>query len=340
MHFKKILFLLLSLAVTAVVTVFSLTTRNVSLENSHQSGFQDMAQNLSPISGLSCQDYQRRPFAVILAGDEVARPLSGLEAADLVIEMPVMTDGMNRLMAIYVCGNPPEIGSIRSARHDFIPLALGFDAILAHWGGSHFALEKLNNNIMDNIDALKYSQSAFWRQKNLPAPHNGFTKIELLHAKAEELGYRLDNEFEGYPHRAPTPEANPPAQLIIGYPGIYRVVWQYDPASNDYLRWRGNKPEKDFNSQTQIRAKNIVIMFASSRHLESQYNDVDIEGQGKSQYYLDGEMIEGTWKKQGTYQKTKLYFYDQNGQEISFVPGQIWIEIIEPEKEVTYQITK
>ncbi|MBU2068178.1 DUF3048 domain-containing protein, partial [Patescibacteria group bacterium] len=106
-------------------------------------------EGLSPLSGLSCQNYQQRPLAIVLANDPVTRPLFGLSQADLVIEMPVITNSITRLIAFFVCNQPEKIGSLRSARHDFIPLAQGLDAVLVHWGGSHFALDKLDAGIMD-----------------------------------------------------------------------------------------------------------------------------------------------------------------------------------------------
>jgi hypothetical protein len=330
-----------------LILFFVLSNKNTEIkkETTKTSPIQTLNTNLSPISGLPCKNYNRRPFAVMLAGDEVARPLSGLQSADLVIEMPVLVSGMNRLMAIYICGNAPEIGSVRSARHDFIPLAMAFDAIFAHWGGSSFALDKLSSGIIDNIDALLYSQTAFWRKSNIPAPHNGFTNIEKLSGQAEKLNYRIENQFEGYLHQNLTTNnsqltTDVKGKLIIGYPDIYKVWWNYNPETNDYARWRGSKEEKDHDSNLQVKSKNIVIMRANSVFLEDQYIDVDVEEGGAAEFYLNGQKIEGTWKKEGSYQPTKLYFYDNLGKEIEFVPGQIWIEIIEPDKVVTYEEIK
>ena len=347
---KKHLYLIVFIPIIiTIILLFASGSRKVDIkdDSSLEKPKQILSENLSPISGLPCKDYNRRPFAIMLAEDEVARPLSGLQSADLVIEMPVLITGMNRMMAIYVCENPPEIGSIRSARHDFIPIAMGFDSILAHWGGSHFALDKLNNGIMDNIDALKYSRTAFWRQSNLPAPHNGFTNLEKLSAQAKRLGYRLENEFEGYHHQSLADDCKlddvsykQSGKLTINYPGIYKVWWKYEPITNTYARWRDNKPEKDFNTTSQVKAKNIVVMRADSHYLENQYNDVDVEGEGKASFYFAGQETEGSWKKEGNYQSTKLYFYNKSGEEIKFVPGQIWIEIIEPDKTVTYEKIK
>ena len=86
----------------------------------------------SSIAGLNCETAQRRPVAVMLASDPEARPLSGIGQADVVVEMPVTPNGVTRYMAIYQCQTPKEIGSVRSAREDFVPLAAGFSIIYAH----------------------------------------------------------------------------------------------------------------------------------------------------------------------------------------------------------------
>lgn len=321
-----------------LVLIWPHSYRTLEIEKETGPAIED--EKVSPLSGLNCQNYQGRPIAVILAEDPVARPLAGLREADLIFEMPVITGEMTRLMAVYVCGRPTEIGSLRSARHDFIPLAMGCDAILAHWGGSHFALEKLNQGIMDNIDALKNPFDAFYRKSSLPKPHNGFTSMKRLIRTAEKLGYRLKNEFEGYPHsQIPNKSQIPNSKRIlkIDYPHPYNVEYQYNPQTNSYLRWRGNKPELDRNDGFQIEAKNIVIMRAASRQIYGQYNDVDVEGSGQCQVYQNGQVINGTWQKNKADPASKLYFLDQAGQEIPFVPGQIWIEIVEPDQEVKWE---
>lgn len=298
-------------------------------------------QNKSPISGLACARYNQRPIAIMLANDTIARPLSGLGEADLVIEMPVVQNGITRLMAVFICNSPQEIGSIRSSRHDFIPLAMGFDAIYAHWGGSHFALDKLSAKIMDNIDALVNPFDAYYRKAGIYAPHNGFSSIERLVNSANKLGYRLENKFIGYPHYENNQMLEGDRQngvLKLGYPAHYAVEYDYNAEKNSYFRLRGGKPEIDKNNNNQVEAKNVVVMFSKSRELEGQYNDVDVEGEGKSMIFQNGGAISGTWKKDKGNQKSKLYFLDLNGEEVKFVPGQIWIEIIEPDKDVNWKL--
>ncbi|MBI4709307.1 MAG: DUF3048 domain-containing protein [Candidatus Portnoybacteria bacterium] len=293
----------------------------------------------SPISGLACENANRRPLAIMLSSDAEARPLAGISQADLVFEMPVVEGGITRLMAVFVCNSPEKIGSVRSARHDFIPLALGLDAIYAHWGGSHFALEKLKTGIMDNIDALPNPYNAFYRQSGIAAPHNGFTSAKRLLDTAGKLGYQLTSELVGYQHLLKSEIASQEKEkkiLKIKYPGAFGVSYQYDPETNSYFRFRNNLKEIDKNNNSQVEAKNIVIMRAQSRQLEDQYNDVQIEGNGDAEFYLNGQVIKGRWEKDSKSQKSKLFFYDEQDQEIKFVPGQIWVQIADPTQEVAY----
>lgn len=291
----------------------------------------------SPITGFTCANADRRAFAVMMAGDTVARPLSGLSEADMVFEMPVITGSITRLMGVFGCNDPAEIGSLRSARHDYITLALGIDAIFVHWGGSHFALDDLRKGVADDIDALKHS-GPFIRKPHIPKPHNGFTSMDKLLEKAKSLNYRSENKFVGYPHLSSTEiaSASKKGTLEVGFAGVYKVKYEYDPVSNSYARFWNGTEDKDYPTGKAIATKNVVVMKAVSRQIEGQYNDVDIEGEGEVKVYRNGEEITGTWKKDKAKRDSKLFFLDANGKEIEFVPGQIWVEIIEPYQEVKW----
>ncbi|MBU4368875.1 DUF3048 domain-containing protein [Patescibacteria group bacterium] len=294
----------------------------------------NLAEN--PLTGERCENGNQRVIAVMLSSDEEVRPLSGIASADMVFEMPVVDNGATRLMAVFGCILPEEIGSVRSARDDFIPLARGLDAIYSHWGGSHFALDKLKTGIIDNIDALPNPFNAFYRKSGIPAPHNGFTSGEKLLNASEKLGYRMTNEFNGYPHlEAPNTKYQIlNTKLIIGYPGEFAVEYKYDNATNSYFRWRGDKKEIDKNNNEQASAKNIVVMYAQAKQIEGQYNDVKIIGQGKAEFYFNGAKTDGVWKKDS--EASKLFFLDNSGQEIKFTPGNIWVEIIQPERKAEW----
>lgn len=284
------------------------------------------------LSGEACETHEQapRPIAVMLAGDTVTRPLSGIGQADLVVEMPVVTGSITRLMAVFQCTDSIEIGSIRSARDDFIPLAAAFDAIYAHWGGSHFALDELRRGVIDNIDALRNPFGAYWRKQGIPAPHNGFTSFERLRQAAEKLGYRTVSQFQGYPLKDQQQRAGRNAVKVqIGYPGPYRVEWRYNETIKRYLRFRGGTPEEDASSGEQVRAATVAVMRTTSRQIQGQYNDVRVTGEGEATVFRFGEAVEGTWHKDAQPLSAPLRFLDERDEETAFAKGPLWIEIVE-----------
>ena len=286
---------------------------------------------LSAITGLPCATPARRPVAVMLASDPVTRPLSGLAAADVVVEMPVTPDGVTRLMAVFQCSDPKEIGSIRSARGDFLPLAGGFSALYAHWGGERDALDKLNKKVLDNIDALKYEGSTFYRKKGIPKPHDGFTTLELIFGRAQALKYGLITTFSGYPHREATTKRNVSSiieTITIPYQSPYTVRWEYDKTTNQYKRFRNNTAEMDKTAGEQITASNIIVLRTRAEPLRDQYLTVATTGQGEGTLYQDGIGLSISWKKDPASLASKLLFLDSKGKEVPFIPGKIWIEFI------------
>ena len=285
----------------------------------------------SSITGLDCSSADVRPIAVMLASDLEARPLSGIGQADMVFEMPVDPTGITRFMAVFQCEKPKEIGSIRSARNDFIPLAAGLKTIYAHWGGEHGVLEKLDNHIIDNIDALKYEGETFYRKAGIRPPHNGFTNLDLLTKTAKNLKYDLKNSFSGYPHQKDNSKenlSNLAGQISVNYPGSHNVNWIYDPNKNLYSRLRDSSAEIDKDNGQIVKAGVVIVMNTTSKFLREQYISVDVQGEGGARIYQNGGLVSGRWKKDPARLESKLFFYDDSGKEIQFAPGKVWVEIV------------
>ncbi|MBI2062404.1 MAG: DUF3048 domain-containing protein [Candidatus Yanofskybacteria bacterium] len=285
----------------------------------------------SSITGLDCSNADVRPVAVMLASDPEARPLSGISQADMVFEMPVDPTGITRYMAIFQCEKPKEIGSVRSARNDFIPLAAGMGTIYAHWGGEHGALVKLDNRIVDNVDAMKYEGEVFYRKAGIRPPHNGFTNMDLLTKKAQDLGYDFKNNFSGYPHQEKEPKknlSNLTDRVNINYPKSHAVYWAYDSEANLYSRFRNDGAEIDKNNGQTVKAGVVIVMNTASKFLKEQYISVDVTGSGAANIYQNGMVVNGRWDKNPAQPDSKLYFYDSSGKEIQFAPGKIWVEIV------------
>ena len=305
---------------------------------------------VSPFTNLPCANWNRRPIAVMEAADLSVRPDSGFSDADLVLEMPAITASITRLTGVYVCNDPKEVGSIRSTRHDYIALAAGWDAILTHWGGSHFAGDILNKGVIDNLDlngsfGHKAPECGF-RKAGVPAPDNGFANFSTLLDCAKKAGYRMENKFSGYAHQVEAPMDQRPGggHLRVGFAGAYAAGYDYDKATNTYLRSWNKVADTDANNGQRLAPKNVAVVIASSEQIEGQYNNVQIGdpqfdsvGEGDAFYYFNGKEIKGRWKKDKAKWASKLFMYDESGQEVKFVPGQIWVEVLEPGQALEWE---
>jgi hypothetical protein len=348
---QKIIVAVVAILVAIVGTYFVFlrnkkSVKKIDISNQGQSYPIANEGPVSPISGLSCENWNRRPLAVMQPGDVQARPAAGFSEADMVIEMPVITASITRLMGIYVCGNPDDVGSMRSARHDYVALAKGLDAIFVHWGRSDIESfkENLNNGVIEdmncNNDAGKSAEQYCYRKEGMArGVDSGYAKFAKLLEGAQNFGYRMENKFSGYAHQGEAPLDQRPdgGRLRVAFAGPYAATYDYDKESNSYLRTWGDTADTDRNNGKRIAPKNIAVMIAASEQVEGQYNNVqvgdpwyDTSDSGDAYYYFNGQEIKGTWKKDKARLDSKLFFYDQSGQEVKFVPGQIWVEILEP----------
>lgn len=287
--------------------------------------------HVSALSGTPCERYNKRPVAVMLASDPEARPLAGISQADMVFEMPVTPNGITRMMAVFQCNDPERIGSIRSAREDFIPLAQGIDAILAHWGGERDALASLDGGVMDNIDALKYEGTTFFRDATIARPHNGFTSLTLLGKRASALDYRATTSLDPYVRSTLRPDRKLGSivdEVRVAWPQGMDVLFSYDSTSNTYLRSRGGTPEMDTANGKQAHASVVVVVETEAAFVRDQYIHVETLGTGVATIWQNGQRISAHWKKERP--TDMLQFIDSAGASIPLERGVIWVLIDAP----------
>lgn len=298
-------------------------------------------KGMSGLSGVACAHPDRRAIGVMVAGDPINRPISGFAKADWVWELPVLVSDVTRLTAYYQCNEPGEIGSVRSVRHDYLFLADGLDAIVAHWGGSYHALNRIAAGEFQTLNALTNPFNAFFRKNNLPAPYNGFTSYDRLWNALEKLGYRTTTQFKGYDFKDDIAQGERPAggTLSIAWPGAFRVSYEYDPTTNRYQRfWAGTRVVDGEDNKTPVAPSSVIVVRATNGPADGPggYNDVGIEGEGDMTVYQDGKAIPGRWKKNELNKKDPMIFTNQQGQPIQFVRGQIWATAVEPDVNVAW----
>jgi hypothetical protein len=135
---------------------------------------------------------------------------------------------------------------------------------------------------------------------------------------------------------APEEERPEENQVKINYKlPDYVVTWQYDRPSNSYLRYAGGRAHIDKNGDG-IVAKDVIVQYVDTQVIDSELRlKMNVVGEGGALVCLDGVCRDGQWRKDAAGERTR--FYDENGDEVQFDAGPIWIEVVRPGYDVNYE---
>ena len=296
-----------------------------------------------------------RPYAVSINNTAVAvKVQESLNDAYLVYEIP--TEGnTSRLLALYK--NAKEslvIGTIRSARHNFIDFALESDAIFCCFGWSHYAEDDLKSGSISYLQGL-YG-GPFYRKnpENLASEHTAYTSISKLNKAVETKGVRntsddtilLNYEVSDVDlSLAQEPKVANTITIPYGYaPQI--ASFKYDEETKMYTRYENGIKCVDHNTKKAVTTKNIITYKLNYKMCNDNYYwDLDTIGSGEGYYITNGYAVPINWTKSSRSSKTKYTYkdgvilngQDVSGQEISVSDGRTWIEIQTTKQELTIE---
>ncbi len=279
----------------------------------------------------------RHPLAIVIENHTQARPQVGLDKASIVYEA-ITEGGITRFLAVYGPYDAEKVGPVRSARTYFIDWLSEFNAYFGHVGGNYDALEKIKTDKILDLDQFALGTAAYWREpeKGKATEHTMFTTTEKLYQAAKDKKYPEKSDFRALEFKEPLELAlrKEGQKITINFSSEeYRVTWTYDATSNKYLREMAGLPHKDKTSGAQLASSNVIIQQMERWESPTVINEtgwaMKTIGSDKAMIFSQGKQITGTWKK--TDRTSRTIFYDDKGKEISFIPGQFWIEIVPPD---------
>lgn len=270
---------------------------------------------------------------VMIENSVQARPQAGLGQAGVVFEA-IAEGGITRFLALYQDTAPANVGPIRSARPYYEQWALGFDAGYAHVGGSPEALADIKAWGVRDLDQF-YNSGSYHRISSRAAPHNVYTAIGTLQQLETAKGYTSSN-FSGFVRKAESPAKQVTAKTIdmkLSGP-TYDIHYDYNPATNSYLRSEGGAAHVDANTNAQISPK-VVIGLVMNYSLEKDryHSDYATLGDGMAYIFQDGTVTAGHWHKPDA--KTQFTFTDDAGKTIKLNPGLTWLTAVSAPTKVT-----
>jgi hypothetical protein len=273
-----------------------------------------------------------QPFAVMVENYIDARPLSGPAKANLVYEFPV-EGGITRFMLVFDASSTvDQIGPVRSAREYYVEMADGMNAVYAHVGGSPEALATIKGMpAFRNLDQF-FNEKYFWRTAKRVAPHNVYTRTDLLNEAASTKGWKAGT-FHGWMYKDDAPLVTTSTSVARGsddgpavsYGGSYDVSWTYDRDSNLYVRSQAGARQKDADG-TPVQVKNVVVISTDGAPYDS-YGRLHIRttGKGTAELYRDGQKLAITWQRTAG---GNIQFQSVDGSDVLFDRGPTWVEVV------------
>lgn len=312
----------------------------------------------STLSGLLVDPAvnQRPVTGVMIENSTDARPQSGLGDASVVFEA-IAEGGITRFLALYQDTQPDYIGPVRSVRPYYLQWSLGFDASIAHVGGSPEALNDIKTWGVKDLDQF-YNSGAYHRVSNRYAPHNVYTSMAQLNQVETGKGY-TSSTFTGFarkkesPYKAPAAtstsktkstakaDTRTPANTIdVGISSsLYNSHYNYDASTNSYMRSEGGQPHMVVDAagaQKQITSKVVVtLVMPYGIQSDGKHSDYGVIGSGQMLVFQDGTVTPGTWTK--TADKDQFQFVDNEGHPLALNPGQTWLIAVDAAGDVTYK---
>lgn len=288
----------------------------------------------APLTGVEVEPkIAKRPVTgVMIENSPNARPQSGLDSAGIVFEA-VAEGGITRFLALYQDRTPGKIGPIRSIRPYFVDWFMGFDAAIAHVGGSAQALQMVKNRNAKDLDQFKHN-GPYYRSGNRYAPHNMYSSIKSLRNLQNRLGYKK-SKFKEIIRSDDNPAPNPGAtNITINYSTQqYQAQFRYRKSSNSYSRRMAGAPHKDAATGRPISVKNVVVVHMPTT-TRGRYAVMKNIGSGKALVFKNGKVRKAKWKQ--TSHRNRMEIVDSEGKQVPLNRGDTWFAILPSGKTVTY----
>ena len=294
-----------------------------------------------------------RPLGVMIENHVDSRPQSGINAADITYEA-IAEGGITRTLNVYYCQDAGIIGPVRSARTYFLDLIseYGEYPLYAHVGGANTpgpadALGQINEYGWQSYNDLSQFSIGFPTFKrdesrlglDVATEHTMYSVTTKLWEVAAERkltnidkeGKSWDESFTPYAF-ASSPRKGTAQKISIPWDASgYAVQWTYSAKDNAYLRNNGGTAHMDRNTNKQLSAVNVVVLFMRESHANDGYENnahmlYGTTGSGDALVFVGGKEIQATWEK--AERQSHLVLNDENGKEITFNPGKIWFQVV------------
>lgn len=180
--------------------------------------------------------------------------------------------------------------------------------------------------------------------------------ISRMEAVARE-NKKLDTRFNYASNlfdETPPQGGSPASQVQVYFSLLNQSGWQYDPASETWLRFTDNAekatagqlhPDTDRLNGRQLQFENLIVIMADHEVISPTNLNIHLDQgeQERAWLFRDGQVYEIKWSTRSTdYERTTglrrpIRFINADGSPAALKPGRTWIVIVTPFSEVTQE---
>ena len=303
---------------------------------------QRVGTGYNPLTGMPGYDEAfyagKKLIGVVVENHPGARPQWGMSTPDVTFEYEV-EGGISRMLWLYANADelPAMAGPVRSARHDVVELARGFDLFFIHCGGSSFAYNKINAygaafSSMDGGDAW----NCFERDntRNTASEHRLVLRGDALRGILAEGAVNLATD-EAHQKILRFADVNAPfrpgaatcSSLHFEFSGSYTYTFSFNAATGLYEANINGSPRVD-DQNIRCAYKNLLVLYVDMEdmHTDAGHQDLLLENGGSGLYAANGGYMPITWQK-GT-DTDMLRLFDANGSELTLNAGKTYIALV------------
>lgn len=300
----------------------------------------------NPLTGLPIDParLQQRIFVARYGNEPAINAYYGISAPDLVFEELMDSLNTTRFTTLWLDGDAPQIGPMRSFRNTTIQLAQTFDAPMTSSGAVGPNQVFAYAAGVEDLDERCVAGIYFDNPAGGGYQNRVLTSTDRIRNFLQNNGLNTGVRIQPFTFDETPPSGGRPAnRVVIPYinRGFYEVEWRYDPATGRYARFSGSQrnPLIDANNGQQVTAANVVILEAKHDRtdllvLGSYTVHTYLVGQeGPATIVRDGVAIEGRWRVPNKFSGMELV--DAAGNPIPLKPGNTWFQIVPPNYGVT-----
>jgi hypothetical protein len=226
-----------------------------------------------------------------------------------------------------------------------------FDPIYVFWGTYPEGYKLIENMDMDVLTPLGDTTGASsiqanitdgkdaWRDSSRVAPHNAYSSIDKLMAAAKNNGYSIEGGQSplNFKLDATDDKKGNVGDIKIDFSvNNFAAGFKYDKTSNKYLKSTGGQPSIDRESNEQLSFNNVIALITDIVNSGDSAGHMIVRttGSGKAFFFFDGNVVEGTWERNGITEPMK--FKDAQGNDVLFNRGSTYIGLVQGTDRVIY----